>query len=283
MSKILRAVAKSSAVTKVLQTVETSSLVYQIIQTLPPLSLLVFSFYIGCGVNWILVDALFAIILFIIICALFYYAQDLLLYYPNEPATSRLFVPSPSHYGDLNYENVTITTTDGTEIHAFFIKHYKSKEKPTIIMLHGNAGNIGYRVGNANRLLNECGTNVLLLEYRGYGLSGGVISETGLYNDGISAVKYLKSRPDVDPNRIILHGRSLGGAVAINVAVQDTCSDVQAIIIENTFTTLSDIAKRVLNISLVKYIPDWCYKNKYRSIEKIANVRHPTLFLSGRF
>jgi len=52
----------------VLQTVETSSLVYQIIQTLPPLSLLVFSFYIGCGVNWILVDALFAIILFIIIC-----------------------------------------------------------------------------------------------------------------------------------------------------------------------------------------------------------------------
>lgn len=56
----------------------------------------------------------------------------------------------------------------------------------------------------------------------------------------------------MDPNRIILHGRSLGGAVAINVAVQDTCSDVQAIIIENTFTTLSDIAKRVLNISLVK-------------------------------
>lgn len=71
-------------------------------------------------------------------------AQDKLLYFSNEPATARIFVPSPAQY-KVSYENLTIPTQDGTQLHAYLLKHEQQTQKPTVIMFHGNAGNIGYR------------------------------------------------------------------------------------------------------------------------------------------
>ena len=70
--------------------------------------------------------------------------QDWLLYFPTEPATARIYAPSPAQYS-YDHENLTIPTLDGTLLHAYLLKHEKRSEKPTIIMFHGNAGNIGYR------------------------------------------------------------------------------------------------------------------------------------------
>lgn len=74
----------------------------------------------------------------------------------------------------------------------------------------------------------------------------------GLYNDAVAAVCYVKSQKDLDPSKIVVLGRSLGGAVAVQVATHPQCADLYAVILENTFTSLPDIAKRILNFSIIK-------------------------------
>lgn len=74
----------------------------------------------------------------------------------------------------------------------------------------------------------------------------------GIYSDALAAVKYVKNRVDLDSSKVVIMGRSLGGAIAIETATHPECSDIFALILENTFTSLPDIAKRVLNISLIK-------------------------------
>lgn len=110
-----------------------------------------------------------------------YNAQDLLLYYPEQPPTSRFYVDSPSSFG-LQYENVFIRSHDGTQLHVQFIRQppHRSSTAPTIVFFHGNAGNIGHRLSNVQLLYSCCDVNILLVEYRGYGKSCGRPSEQGL-------------------------------------------------------------------------------------------------------
>jgi len=112
-----------------------------------------------------------------------YSAQDMLLYYPEQPSSSRLYVDSPTSYG-LPYENVFLRSHDGTQLHAVFIRQpaHLITTAPTFVFFHGNAGNIGHRLPNAVLLYNCCNVNVLLVEYRGYGKSCGRPSEEG-YQD----------------------------------------------------------------------------------------------------
>jgi fermentation-respiration switch protein FrsA (DUF1100 family) len=102
---------------------------------------------------------------------------------------------------------------------------------------------------------------VLLVEYRGYGLSTGQPSERGLYIDGRAAVDYLFTRHDVDHSQIILFGRSLGGAIALDIAADHHYgSKLMSIIVENTFTSIPHIARHL--IYPTKYVPLICHKNK---------------------
>ncbi|XP_067936432.1 protein ABHD13-like [Watersipora subatra] len=278
--KIRRILLKSTTMVQLQAILMKTPLLYQFSERLPSLCLLIFSFYLGCGIYSIFLDLLILLFTLWTIAVLLYNAQDKLLYFPCEPETSRVYVPRISKISDC--ESITITSSDGTLIHAFLLKHSHPIERPTVIFYHGNAGNIGYRMENGFHLMSECGVNVLLMEYRGYGLSGGEISEQGIYSDALAAVKYVKNRVDLDSSKVVIMGRSLGGAIAIETATHPECSDIFALILENTFTSLPDIAKRVLNISLIKMVPEWCYKNRYKSLDKIRRVRQPTLFLSGR-
>lgn len=90
------------------------------------------------------IKAKFCIHLFLI--GFFYYSEDCLLYYPDLPDHSRIFVPQPSMYG-MPFENIYIKSLDGTRLHLFLIKQpgKASKTVPTLLFLHGNAGNIGHR------------------------------------------------------------------------------------------------------------------------------------------
>jgi len=110
-----------------------------------------------------------------------YNAQDMLLYYPEQPSSSRLYVDSPSSFG-LQYENVFIRSHDGTQLHVQFIGQppHLRITAPTFVFFHGNAGNIGHRLPNAQLLYNSCNVNILMVEYRGYGKSSGWPSEQGL-------------------------------------------------------------------------------------------------------
>lgn len=101
-----------------------------------------------------------------------------------------------------------------------------------------------------------------MVEYRGYGLSTGAPTEKGIYSDARAAIDYLYTRHDLDLNQIVLFGRSLGGAVAIDVAADPEYNQkLMCVILENTFTSIPDMAVELIHLSF-KYLPLIIYKNK---------------------
>ncbi|KAG8190730.1 hypothetical protein JTE90_024863 [Oedothorax gibbosus] len=225
-----------------------------------------------------------AFILFIFALSGFLFqVGDFFLYHPDQPPQSRLYVPLPSLFG-LPFESIFIKTADGVKLHAFFIKQDSSiiDRVPTILYFHGNAGNIGHRLPNAKGFYNNLLCNVLLLEYRGYGHSEGVQSEEGLYLDAQAGMRYLLQLPFIDKTKIIVFGRSLGGAVAIDlVSHKEFAKHVLVLIVENTFTSIPDMAKEMFHSKLIGYLPIWCFNNKYLSLAKIIQINRPSLFISG--
>lgn len=210
-----------------------------------------------------------------------YHYQDTLLYFPEQPVTARVYVQNPAILG-LPFENLFIKTQDGVNINAIFIKQPPQFQcsVPTVLFFHGNAGNVGHRLINAKSWHNYCGCNVLLVEYRGYGKSEGSPSEYGFELDSEAAFSYLLSRTDIDTNKIVIFGRSLGGAVAIALASNELYLDKAfALIVENTFTSIPGMANQLVN-GLGK-LPYFCFRNKFDSLKKIRKSKVPTLFLSG--
>ncbi|XP_034667403.1 protein ABHD13 isoform X2 [Drosophila subobscura] len=212
---------------------------------------------------------LFASILLLI----FYYAQDLLLYHPDLPTNSRIYIPIPTMH-NLPHITVSINTPDDVTLHAFWISQpeERCKSVPTLLYFHGNAGNMGHRMQNVWGIYHHLHCNILMVEYRGYGLSTGVPTERGLVTDARAAIDYLHTRHDLDHSQLILFGRSLGGAVVVDVAADAIYGQkLMCAIVENTFSSIPEMAVELVHPS-VKYIPNLLYKNK-------CSV--PFLFISG--
>ncbi|KAL3892171.1 hypothetical protein ACJMK2_004405 [Sinanodonta woodiana] len=222
-----------------------------------------------------------ALVCFILaIFGIFYNAQDMFLYYPNQPPGSRLYVMSPDNFG-MRHENHFITTKDGVSINVVLIKH-PQHGAATIVYFHGNAGNIGHRLLIAQAIYLMCHVNILMVEYRGYGKSSGSATEKGLYFDSAASIDFLMQRKDIDLRKIFILGASLGGAVAIELATNPSYANKFAgLILENTFTSLPDIARNLFSIKILDYLPTLFFKNKFPSEVRIAKVNLPTLFLSG--
>ena len=166
------------------------------------------------------------------------------------------------------YEDVFLMTQDGVRINGWFMP--ASASAPTLLFLHGNAGNLSHRLTKI-LAFHKMGLNVFIIDYRGYGRSEGVPSENGLIRDALAAYDYLFSRKDVDPTTIIGYGESMGGAVAIDLAGQRPFA---ALIIDSTFTSLSDMAKIVLPL-----YPRFLIQNRMDSLGKIKGLTMPKLFM----
>nr|SVE70561.1 EOG090X09ZU [Daphnia similis] len=222
---------------------------------------------------------------FVLLCfsaaGIVYRAGDQLLYYPEIPLNSRIFVPAPNTL-DLPFENVFIKSLDSTKLHAYFIPQPQMQQCATILFFHGNAGNIGHRLPNVKGLFKHLQANLLLVEYRGYGLSEGTPSESGLYRDAQAALNYLLSRQDIDQRKIIIFGRSLGGAVAIDLASR-ACNmeKIACVLIENSFTSIPDMAIQIFPWKGLRYLPLWFHKNKFQSKKKVKSLQCPMVFISG--
>jgi len=188
---------------------------------------------------------------------------DRFLYFP----TSR-WVMTPADLG-LEAEDVFLSPEPGVQLHAWFFP--RSEPLATLLFCHGNAGNISHRLENVAYLL-RTGFQVLLFDYRGYGHSSGHPSERGLYRDAATAWVYLAERADtVDAPRIIF-GRSLGGAVAIDLA---TRVDADALISESTFTSAHTMARLLVPFPLPPLPVE------YDSLSKIGKLEMPLLALHG--
>lgn len=173
-----------------------------------------------------------------------------LIYPRNIPSGARTEVPRPARFGLVDSEELSLATPDGETLSAFLIKpENKSHARNiTVMMFHGNAGNIGHRLPIARVLANDLSCNVLMLQYRGYGLSTGNPNEEGITIDAQTGLDYIRQREDLKNTRIVLYGQSLGGAVSIKLAAnnQDK-TDIAGMVLENTFLSIQKMIPRFVS------------------------------------
>jgi len=213
--------------------------------------------------------------------ALLYFKQKTLIYPSHIPPNSRTDVPRPSQYNFKDYEELIIPTHDGEKLSAFYIRGPRGgpHSKVTVLMFHGNAGNIGHRLPIARMLIAAAGCNVFMLEYRGYGISTGSPDETGLNIDAQTALDYLRNRAETRDHKIIVYGQSLGGAVGIRlVAKNQARGDIAGLILENTFLSIRKLIPSIMPPA--KWLSYLCHQ-VWPSDTLIPSIKVPTLFLSG--
>lgn len=178
-----------------------------------------------------------------LLSGLLYFKQNEIIYPRGFPPDARTNVPRPSQFGIADFEELFIPTPDGESLSAFFIRADKQHARNvTVLMFHGNAGNIGYRLPIARVLEKDLRCNVLMLQYRGYGLSSGNPNEKGLMIDAQTGLDYIRQRHELRGTKIVVYGQSIGGAVAIGlVARNQKQGDIAAIMLENTFTSIKKL------------------------------------------
>lgn len=193
----------------------------------------------------------------------------MMIYFPQ-----RVIEATPDSVG-LEYEDVYLTASDGTRIHGW---HIPGRSEVTLLWFHGNAGNISHRLDNILMLHQRLGASVLIIDYRGYGLSEGRPSEKGIYMDAEAAFGYLTGKLGLDSEReVILFGRSLGVGVAVEMATRHR---VRGVILESGFTSIREMADASgspLPIPLVLTL----FEARYDSISKIGHVESPVMVLHG--
>ena len=198
------------------------------------------------------------------------------------PPNSRTEIPRPSQFGIKDFEELVIPTADGEKLSAFFIRGPRRGRNAgtTVLMFHGNAGNIGHRLPIARMLLNLTGCNIFMLEYRGYGLSTGEPDESGLLTDAQTALDYLRDRAETSKHRLIVYGQSLGGAVSIKlVAKNQHVGDIVGLVLENTFLSMRKLIPKILPPA--RYLTLLCHQ-VWPSDSVIPHItKVPILFLSG--
>lgn len=199
-------------------------------------------------------------------CAAFYVIQTRVVF-PREYANQ----------GDGStpegFEEVEITARDGTRIDGLFrrtLMASKERPMPAVMLFHGNAELIGNMAGLGFDY-SDLGFNVLIAEYRGYGRTAGEPSQAAIVSDMCEAYDWLAAREDVDGERIVLHGRSIGGSVAAQVAVQRGAA---GLVLESTPASVACFARRYL-------IPSFLVKHPFRTDEVLPKFGRPVLLLHG--
>jgi len=188
------------------------------------------------------------------------------VYYPE-----RTLSGDPSRIG-LQFETVYFETTDGVQLSGWFIPNESARG--AILFCHGNAGNISHRLASIE-IFHRLGLEVFIFDYRGYGQSEGKPTEHGTYKDAQAAWQYLIDDRQVNPNEIIVFGRSLGGGVASWLAQSHAPG---ALILESTFTSLPDIAA-----TLYPYLPvRLLLRFEYNTAENLGRVNCPVLIVHSR-
>lgn len=206
---------------------------------------------------------LFFIVIIAALFLLLYIFQRKLIYIPA------LQIPQLQDYQASDMTVVSLQTQDNLSL----LSWYKpaASNQPTILLVHGNAGNIGYRMPLARQFLNA-GFGVLLLEYRGYGGNKGTPTEQGLYEDGRAALQFLQQQ-GVESQHVVLYGESLGTGVATQLASE---YPVCALILQSPFTSLPSVARYHYPWLFIK---PW---DQFNSLERIQQIHAPLLILHGK-
>jgi uncharacterized protein len=188
-----------------------------------------------------------------------------LLYFP-----SRAIIETPDRAG-LDYRDLSFESDDGECLHGWWIG---ARRDPLghLLLCHGNAGSVGDRVLHA-ALLTAAGFDVLLFDYRGYGRSSGRPSEQGTYRDARAALRCVFEQPGVDPARLFYLGESLGGAVAVDLAVERPPA---GLVLLSAFTGVRELGRLHYPFVPAALIPD-----AYPTVRRVRDLHVPLLVLHG--
>ncbi|XP_031104334.1 alpha/beta hydrolase domain-containing protein WAV2-like [Ipomoea triloba] len=234
--------------------------------------------YLAYGVGGIVVAGMALLVAF----------QEKLVYVPVLPGLTKSYPITPARLR-LLYEDVWLRSSDGVRLHAWFIKLMPDCRGPTILFFQENAGNIAHRLEMVRILLQRLNCNVFMLSYRGYGASDGYPSQHGITKDAQAALDHLVQRTDIDTSRIVVFGRSLGGAVGA-VLTKNNPDKVAALILENTFTSILDMAGVLLPFlkwfiggsgSKGPKLLNFVVRSPWNTIDVVGEIKQPILFLSG--
>lgn len=211
------------------------------------------------------------LIYFIISILLLLFSFNIILYF-KQP--SMVFYPiekigiTPKDWG-MKYDIVELELIDKTKISGWYFPHPQAVK--TVLFFHGNGGNISHR-GDSIYIFHKLKLNVLIIDYPGYGESSGQPSENGLYQSANAAWQYLISGKKINSKDIIIFGRSLGGAVAVDLAAK---VEAGGVILESTFSSVSDIVKIAFPV-----MSNFIYlRYSFDSLSKINNVKSPVLVI----
>ncbi|UCC81290.1 MAG: alpha/beta hydrolase [Candidatus Zixiibacteriota bacterium] len=220
------------------------------------------------GQIWAIVRNAITVIasLYLLLLLFMFIFQSRLVYFPRQE------IEMTPEIAGFNYEDIYFRAEDGVELHGWFIPSGSSRG--VILFCHGNAGNISHRLETI-KIFNELNLSVFIFDYRGYGKSAGKPSENGTYLDVDAAWIYLSSSRKIDPHRIIAFGRSLGGAVAANLASE---RPLGGIIVESSFTSVKDLGSEIYPFLPVRLLSRF----DYGTLEKIKKVPCPKLIIHSR-
>ena len=185
------------------------------------------------------------------------------------PHPQELTTPKAYHWP---YEDIWLTTSDGKPLHGWWIPSTDTRA-PVMLMCHGQGGNISDRLPKV-ALWRKLGASVFLIDYRGYGRSGGSPSEEGLYKDGDAAYLWVQKR--FQEQRIFIYGTSLGGGVATEMAVRHPTAT--GLILEDTFTSIEDMAR----YRYAKLPVDWLVSESFDNQEKIPKITMPVMIFHSK-
>ncbi|MBU4312796.1 MAG: alpha/beta hydrolase [Candidatus Omnitrophica bacterium] len=210
-------------------------------------------------------NVIYIIVAAVFVVAYFRYFEHKSLYFPMKEIE---FMPSDV---GLSYEDVYFNTDDGVRLNAWLVPAEDSRF--TLLFCHGNGGNISHRIDKIE-ILNKLGLDIFIFDYRGYGKSEGRPSEKGFYRDMEAAYNYLISEKNVSPERMILYGESLGGAVAIDLAAKKTA---KALITESTFSCTKDMVRVLFPV-----FPTFLISSNFDSATKIKKLTIPKLIIHSK-
>ena len=202
---------------------------------------------------------------YVALVALAYFYQDVLIFMPQARSERELQVIAARHAA---VEEVHLPADDGVTLHGWFLKSAGSRA-PLLVYYGGNAEEVSWLLGEAGRF---AGYSLLLMNYRGYGGSGGKPGESVLYADALRVFDYAAQRADVDPARILVMGRSLGTAMAVRVAAHRS---VLAVLLVSPYDSMVALGRRhhpYLPVSLL-------LRNRFEALADAPQAKAPLLAL----
>ncbi|TYQ26794.1 lysophospholipase [Pseudanabaena sp. UWO311] len=203
-----------------------------------------------------------------------YLGQSNLVYMPSQE-----LIDTPATIG-LKFDDVQLTTKDNVNLDSWFVPAKDNDQigKGVILFCHGNGGNIGNRVSYLP-IFKDLGLATFLFDYRGYGKSEGKPSEEGTYNDVETAWQYLTQEKQIPPQKIIIYGESLGGAIASylaqKISQQDGKNSAGGLILASTFTSISDRAAELYPFLPIRFLSRF----SYNSIDRLPSIKIPVLII----